>query len=353
MKKITIFVLNPDSPFHIGSQGVDMEATSDMLHSDTLFSALCHAYLQMGKEVPQQEWPLHLSSVFPVIADRSIEYSHRSISRGDFQTGLYLVPRPFLDLEPWLPVEGKPSASRKSWKNIRWISLSILEMLRKGQLLQNPAVAHEGEILLTAAEKERYFPYQAPLWKSGLEGIVPRVKIDRLHNLSQLYHVGRTHFAPRVGLYFMVDGPEDEIRKILPALEILADSGIGGERTYGYGLFNYLGEHTLTFEETEGSRFLLLSLFHPANADEVKSALSYPALYQLSERRGFMDSPQGRNFRRQNVLMVTEGSLLSGEPQGNIPDVRPERTKTLITHPVFRYGRAFTLPGQYAVKEEA
>ena len=39
-----IVKLEPESPFHIGKAGVGLEETSVIVHSDTIFSALCNMY---------------------------------------------------------------------------------------------------------------------------------------------------------------------------------------------------------------------------------------------------------------------------------------------------------------------
>lgn len=353
MIETSIFAIKPTGPFHIGSEGVGLEATSELLHSDTLFSALCHAWLLLGDSIPGQDWPVRLSSVFPVVAMRSQKELSKNISASDLNNSLYLFPRPLLDIEPWMHIENGKPTKQKSWKSAKWVSFSILEKFRNGEILKNPILAHGGDTIVTEIEKKQYLAHKEPLWKSGLHSIVPRVKIGRTQNTSQLYHVGRTMFSPNVGLYFMFAGPESEKKRIAQALEILGDCGIGGERTYGYGQFKNLGNHTLTFADSNSSRHQLFSLFHPVDANEVQKTLHPPASYHLLERKGFMDSLLGRSYRRKRVLMVGEGSILTSLPNGGRPDVRPERTKDIITHKVLRNGFAFSLPGVYELQEGA
>jgi len=41
MDRLVAYRLIPRSPFHFGERGIGLEETSILLHSDTLFSALC------------------------------------------------------------------------------------------------------------------------------------------------------------------------------------------------------------------------------------------------------------------------------------------------------------------------
>lgn len=52
---------------------------------------------------------------------------------------------------------------------------------------------------------------------------------------AEPYHVGGFQFAPNCGVYFLVAGSYD----LLPLLEQLSYSGIGGKRSSGYGRFEF------------------------------------------------------------------------------------------------------------------
>ena len=74
--------LNFTSPLHLGAEGASVEKIYDFLHSDTLFSAICHGWLEaygskdledLLEEFPTNQQalppspPFLLSSAFPFV----------------------------------------------------------------------------------------------------------------------------------------------------------------------------------------------------------------------------------------------------------------------------------------------
>ena len=89
-----------------------------------------------------------------------------------------------------------------------------------------------------------------------------------------------------------------------------------------------------------------LSLYRPAKAEVAKGLLS-TGQYGLIDRRGWIDSPDGRYLRHRTLRMISEGGVFPRETElaGTMPDVRPQMDPvTAIPHPVWRYGYALALP---------
>jgi CRISPR-associated protein Csm4 len=123
-------------------------------------------------------------------------------------------------------------------------------------------------------------------------------------------------------------------------LQVLGDAGVGGERSTGYGLFTPLEPHPVDLPDVDGtSRWVALSSCWPLPGQE--GILGPGAAYRLENRRGWMDSPDGRNLRRKSAHMLEPGSVLRVLPghtaYGGLADVTPE---IFDAHVVWRYGLA-------------
>jgi len=182
------------------------------------------------------------------------------------------------------------------------------------------------------------------------------VTLDRVSSTSNLFHVGRVEFGDDAGLWFGViwrdperpcgDVTFKEAFKI--ALKALSQSGIGGERSVGYGVFDYeLMDEFNWPEPSPGKPALLLSRYNP-RPDELPHVLRDAPGYLLEEVRGWTFSPHGQ-FRRRSIVMLKEGSVIRPRNgvMGHVVDVGPihaEKKEPLLPHPVWRYGLAALFP---------
>src|SRR5829696_2567571 len=99
------------APLHVGSSTLGEENTHDYVPSDTLFSALCHAYLELyGREALEgllarfdEEPPFLISSAFPFFEDTLFT--------------------PFPRIAPGLQFEGEERGAKKRLKEVPWLSL--------------------------------------------------------------------------------------------------------------------------------------------------------------------------------------------------------------------------------------
>jgi CRISPR type III-A-associated RAMP protein Csm4 len=182
--------------------------------------------------------------------------------------------------------------------------------------------------------------------------------VDRFTGTAAAYDTGCVEFHPTAGWWCACDfaGPADRERwtpRLQGAWRLLADTGLGGERSRGWGRFTQPefreGELTellfgKTFEATSSSHWLL-SLFRPAEQDQVEWQRG---AYQLVSRSGRVESPAAWSgwvewgVEKASSALVSEGSVLVSRAPltGSALDVAPAG----FPHPVFRAGFALAVP---------
>ncbi len=228
--------------------------------------------------------------------------------------------------------------------------------LRKGVLLQGgqTGVTTEESKQLRSFEDRR--TGEIRLW---VDETTPRVTVDRATNRSQVYAVGRVRFAPRCGLFFLVEYGDPALRARLEmVLRTLGDTGVGGERSSGHGQFDLEVAGAFPLAEPpsdQANGFATLSLYWPTEL-EVQGKVLEGASYGLVNRWGWIGSPDGMNLRRMGVRMLTEGSVLrQRRPEGALADVKPLDPAPVpnVPHDVWRYGLAFPLQCRVLDRKEA
>lgn len=354
MAKRVCYCLTARSPFHFGERGVGMEETSVLLHSDTLFSALCLTLQELGQRLdnfleqfprwkfeesaPPQflpgEPPLRLSSAFPFWAKRK---------NGQVIERLFFFPKPFL--RPNFAASADDPAQAKAWKKVQFVSQGIYEALLAGQKVAFDAFIQGGKIWLTTEEKQKTDEMKN-IW---VEETRLHVAVDRISSASQVYGIGQVRFRQGSGLFFGVDYEDETWQPILEkALRALGDNGIGGERSSGGGQFDLERVEDFTIQTPNlANAFTTLSLYWPAE-EEARNGMLDSASYGLLMRRGWIGAPGGMNLRRRGVRMLAEGSVFPKQPQGALVDVKPLDPEEVpnVTHDVWRYGLAFAVPCQ-------
>lgn len=352
------------SGVHVGTRGVNLEETQAGIPSDTLFAALVDTWRRLG-ESPDEfaapfvaeppEPPFLLSSAFP------------------FAGEVRFFPAPVNLAHYFAPETVKARA--KDIKRIQFLSEAlfrkVLQRERLDEWLFPPDAFAEpergvalqgGRLWLTLEEvtglpaplQRRKGQYHAlrrlSVWASTR---VPRVTVDRISSTSTIFHAGRTTFSPGCGLWFGVVwlDPERRIGEIpfreawARAFRTLAEDGIGGERSVGYGIFEWREGTPFVLPETTPNRpAVLLSRYHP-RPEELPQALNGENVaYRLTSVAGWLRSPDGAAQRRKRVYLLDAGSTIAwpGLPAGNVVDVRPDypAAEGSLPHPVYRYGLA-------------
>jgi len=333
--------LEPKGAFHLGERGIGYEETAEGIHADTLFGALCAAWailygedalltdLLPPRPIPE-EWepPFLLSSAFP------------------YAGSVRFFPAPLLP-----PESSDPAA----WANVTWVSEALFGAWIRKEPLEEGVRLHGGAVVMTREEAEtlaqelderplRTDPGSVRLW---VQDRVARVTLDSISHASQLWHFGRLQFHEGCGLFFLVRPLRIPKECFEAAMRLLGDTGIGGDRSAGYGLFeaSWNPFDPSWWRSADPRGFVTLAPLWP-RADQVAELLTQGCRYRLVTRTGWIGGPLPTPYRRKSVRMLAEGSVLGGDPGriwGTLADVTPEPIPEPI-HPVYRWGVAFPVP---------
>jgi CRISPR-associated protein Csm4 len=339
----------PGGGFHLGREGLDQEESAETFPSDSLFAALVATLLEVEGAPAVEGFRSHaprLSSAFPYVGS------------------LLLFPMPRLhDVIPALP--DRPGMI-KAAKKLQYVSAAILERLLKGQpvdpwLPGDSATSkglwlQDGKVWISGQERQLLPKDWQTLSAEVLKtkrlwtvSRVPRVAVDRVTNSSQIYHVGRTTFAPGCGLWFLADLDAGQADWFTHLLQHLGDRGLGGERSAGYGGFTVERVQAPALPSGVGApRVMTLSRYNPTETEWKAGVLGEGASYELVDVGGWLLSPDGPAQRRKRVRMIEAGSVLV-QPEGititgHVVNVCPEYPGPgAPSHGVYRSGIALTV----------
>ncbi len=289
------------APLHIGSSTLSEEDTYDYAPSDTLFSALCHAYLGAFGTRDLEELlgrfdgspPFLISSAFPYHGDT-----------------LFLpLPR----IKAPRRAEGEERSAKKLLKETSWIPLESFSALLRGGDLDLPKGLGA---------------------KLPTKELLPRVALDRESSGSSIYYVCRSVFPDGGGLWTLLDLKDESLEpRLRKTFHLLGDMGIGGERTMGCGFFEPEFEAVpegLSNLLGGAGPYITLSRVSPApeQADRADR-------YALVESRGWMSSPTGIQRKRKSAWFFAEGSSFTERVSGKLLNVTPADFQE---HEIYRYG---------------
>ncbi len=330
-----IVLLRFSSPLHIGSdiQGIGKESINEIIHSDTLFSAIVNNYSVIaGSNIEKiQEFiddfkiNIRLSSALPYSkTNNSIDY-------------FFLKPRinpPDLFVDAGNSDKDISDIKKDFGKDLKKINYLSFETFHKWITGVNIDFRKTIE-----DNKNRK--------KTILSEIRPQNYQDRLTKATGMFHTGLLHFSKNAGLYFLIekeDKSQTEWSTIEAILNLCAINGLGGRKSVGNGLFEYDvinidNEFSSLFNFPPGNSFLNLSLYHPSEND---NNYSYPIAYDLIPRRGWTFSNLTRKqVKRKTCNMFAEFSVFRQKPVGEIVDVTPD---IFVEHPIYRYGIPIVIP---------
>jgi CRISPR type III-A-associated RAMP protein Csm4 len=313
--------LNPTGPLRIGPDSGDRDRVDRIYHSDTLYSAITSAMARLGwleewlEDTARAAQPaVRFSSCFPFIAGT-----------------LFVVPPRSL----WPP----PASARVRWKGARFVPISVVETLAAGQTLseENWTVDGASECLTPIGSQG---PFRVAVRSSAA--------VDRQGMAVDPHSSACLEFAPNAGLWTLAAFAHDAARerwenRLRGALRFMGDSGIGGERSRGWGRAEVEIATPAGFFPTPDpsaeAAWWMLSMFHPSDADVIDWQRGN---YALQTRGGRVESGAGWGESKKPARMVVEGSVLvsATEPRGSAADVAPEG----FPHPVYRAGFALAIP---------
>lgn len=317
---------HPAGPWRFGPGSGARDRVDTIYHSDTFFSAVTSAMAQLGLA---EDW-LHATTSQD--AAPAVRFSSFYPFIGS--TLLIVPPRSL-----WPPAE----SSKIRYKSARFVPLSVIQSLLADQPMDEDRWVVDGESeCLVPADRARG-PFRVSLRENA--------GVDRLAaGMVEAHSTACLEFSPDAGLWTVAQfRDEDALAKweapVRGALLLLSDSGVGGERSRGWGRASAPiwepwtpPQSTLTDQPSEHA-YWLLSLYMPASDDAVDWKRGN---YATVSRRGRIESSARWGDLKKPALMISEGSVLlaANQLRGAAQDVAPDG----FPHPVFRAGFAVAVP---------
>lgn len=342
MQPACLVRFQPAGPWRLGPDSGQRDRVDSVLHSDTLYSAVTWAMEALGRI---DEW---LDATARAAGGPAVRFSSGFPFQEDV---LFVIPPGHL----WPPA---PSL-RTRWKGAKFVPLAAVESLLAGAALREEDWRVDGlsECLLPAA------------WAQGpfRRALRSNAAVDRASGEVAVHRTACLEFGPGAGLWAVAAFASEDARSqwagpLRAAFRLLADSGLGGERSRGWGrsrepeftdgelpglLLSNLapapnGEAAEPAAEPQAH--WLLSVFTPAAGDRVDWSRGS---YTLVVRAGRMEAAGGAGALKRPARLVAEGSVLvsDGPITGCAPNAAPEGAP----HAAYRAGFALALP--VALKE--
>lgn len=336
--QVEVWKISGSSGFHFGRHGLGQEETLATMPSDSLFAALVNRLaVSAGGDVDAfmesfkpGEPSFALSSTFP------------------FAGGVLFFPVPFAAVGQ---ISNKGDAKR--YKRVQYISQNLFTLLINGEkdlseIYDESVRLMKDSVLVDTSEADK-LPKEVredemPIWKMETR---PRVTLGRAAQNSALFFTGRVTYASECGLWFGMFWPKqnDALKnQVTDLFNELGDSGLGAERSVGFGGCEIKQSGTINLPAADGRQWVSLSRYLPRK-EEIDS-LSQGA-YKIVHVGGWLDSPVKRGQRRRSVNMLEEGATLgkalSAIP-GDIADVSPNYNgSNPLGHLVYRSGLALAV----------
>lgn len=348
--KAIILKTKPYSFFRLGAGSKD--EVDLIIHSDTLFSALVNMHSQVFENTNEViklfiNNEINISSAFPLLADEKIEKI------------VLFLPKPEL--------EYNISENIKAEKKIKFISFKVWEDIVKNSsnnlsklsftdesihcILNECFVCLKDELnggILT--EENNSFITQQ---------ILAKTKVHSTSQEDSFYHETNIQLQPielqnnkklYPHFYFLLDGSCNNkyLEELYTCLRLLADEGIGGERSTGKGHFDDIIIREVEISDVSNAKnYFTVSLSNPINQEEFSSFLRYEIITRGGgsisldddfDNYGFDTKP----YRKKQVRMISEGALVNKPVKGRLVDISPD-TNT-YSHKIYRNGKSFLLP---------
>jgi CRISPR-associated protein Csm4 len=309
------------------------------LRSDTLWGSICWGIKHLwGDDELKKVLDSYISGATP-------EFVISSAFPFKFQNGkrIPFFPNPLKNISKSINVQNDVNSIldehrlRKKLKGIQYLSFEDFQNTLQGTL--NP------EELLSRIQEEyenktkfdkipnrtdEYEPLPTTIINAPPElienSVMTHNTIDRLNGgtlglavegedekAGQLFHAEEQYWRSKYGakedelkngIFFLVKGNTD---KVLAALRLLRDWGIGADRTTGKGSFDFeIEDFSLNEPDIKSSNAVMnLSLFHPTEAE----LISLKGIqYQLEPREGYVGFTRERRIK-QPRMYFKEGSV--------------------------------------------
>lgn len=170
---------------------------------------------------------------------------------------------------------------------------------------------------------------------------LPHVSIDRFNishkNEGGLYYTNDLFFSSAIGFYFICECEKEWENKLIPLFYLLADEGLGGNRSTGKGLFEKTHIEEYTFPEIKNKKIYIgMSNILPQEKET-------DTIYTISLKKddGFIYYGAGRSLKKSLLYLIKEGAVYTNKVEGSLIE------ETLGNITIYRNGMAFIIGGSY------
>lgn len=342
------FRCRPGAQFHFGKIALDentsLDDTSHILHSDTLASAFVDMAFRVLSDAAAQQvltdfenGTVRVSSLFwqlDLPGGRVVHFLPKPVS---FETSQDSAPQAANDAEK--------DSDRKDILRVRFISKGVWEAGIKPQDWADKCVVLQREFVLTRDEAEGLSEAMCKKLKLCHNVSLPKVAVHKLTRENSLYHQTNVQIAnlgdyglptASVHFYFLLESSDATARdRVCNLARIIADEGIGGERSVGCGRLDGI-EAPKPFQLAPAQQtqklFCSASLVSPASQTELEHFL----VWKIVTRGG---RPTAQDGPLQRLKMLAEGAVLDAKVAGATHDISAKKDRRYL-----RFGMALCLP---------
>lgn len=291
-----------------------------VLRSDTLFSALCHAWASLYGPASLEEL-LSAPDGRPGVLVSSLYV---------FTPDTYYLPKPLA--RP--PHEPDPALSRRLQK-VAWLPLPVFRSWVQDRPVDWPRVLAE--------EPLGYARTHAAVWRA-------RVASDRRLNRIGPFRERVVVFRSGCGGYAILQTESDETaNRLSRCLVLLGETGIGGRRSLGRGQFAVATGGLIPaptewdfLKRSDANAGVVLSLYAPTPEEAPRVAAQ--GAYSLCVRGGWAHGATPRPpAKKAQCTLVEEGSVVPLPCRGQVLDVTPQAWRG-DGHRVFRSAAPVVAP---------
>jgi len=352
--------LHFQSPIHLSKGRGNQESSFEVLHSDTLKSAIYYnALILFGEEnlLKGQGTQCSFMDAF------------RITSAFPFFKQQLFFPKPQITLPD---IEGiESSKQRKAKKKIQFLNHQYFEALINGNLAAIktehlvlngsyinglPELKQHSNSSLLGKENNTIDIIETPFMASKVQ---QKVMVPRAEDVdSDTYYMDRIYFQKEAGLFFLIEykaGIFEGIEQtVQAALTLLGENGIGSDRNTGNGQFIATFEKELPFRiPANGDKQINLSLYCPNKQADVDKMMTKESAFRLLKRGGFIASPtyiDHITYRKKSIYMIAEGAVFPNVTlEGKMADLKPDpkafpKNEKPLEHAIWREGRAIFIP---------
>ena len=358
-----ILKCKPNAQFHfgritLGEDATNLDDTSDYLHSDTLFSALINTAAMLYDEGKVNEFVKSFEN-----GDLIISSAFYCLEIGS--KWIYFLPKPVTCNILELPES--EHKFHKKYKKVAFISQTVWQKGIEPKDWNTECIFIQDRFLIHKDELQQYRTEEVERLRIFSKISLPKVKVhtqdpnNRLYNQTNIsiadnkpLKMDKESVIPKVHLYFLMKAKDESstyYKRLKLILEILADTGIGGERSVGCGKLEgvEVKENDFTIEEEENKNgFAAISLVIPNKEKEEFTQVRY---YDLITRGGRVTGimlpkkdKKGNDTeeleRLCRIKMLKEGAILESEIIGTVGEISPKTNKNSF----LRNGLCFSLP---------